>query len=70
MHALSIDLAQYSARARWIMTTAWMLIAAKCVLVWWAMLHWHVPFHPLWIVAPTIAFATLATSLWLTHHDD
>lgn len=70
MHTRSIDLAQYSARARWIMTAAWMLIAAKCVLVWWAMLHWHVPFHPLWIVAPTLAFAALATSLWLTHHDD
>lgn len=49
------------------MAAAWLLIAAKCVLVSWAIAHWHVPLHPAWIVAPTLVFATLATALWLTH---
>ena len=70
MSTLHIDLAQYSSRARWFMLVAWLLIGTKCTLVWWAMLHWQVPFHPLWIVAPTLAFAALATFLWATHHRD
>lgn len=64
------EVAQYSRRVRWFMTIAWALIAAKCVLVWWAIGHWNVPIHPLWIVGPTVAFAALATGLWLTHHED
>ncbi len=50
------------------MAIIWAVILAKCVVIWWAMLHWSVPMHPLWIVAPTLVFATLATALWLTHH--
>jgi hypothetical protein len=34
------------------------------------MQHWSVPFHPLWIVGPTLAFAALATAIWATHHAD
>ena len=47
-----------------------MLILAKCALVWWAMIHWHVPFHPGWIVGPTLLFALLATGLWLGADDE
>ncbi len=65
-----IDIAQYSVRVRWFVAIAWSLIAVKCGLIWWAMIHWSVPFHPLWIVAPTLMFALLATGLWLTHHED
>jgi uncharacterized membrane protein len=65
---LHLDLAQYSKRERWFVAVAWILIAAKCVVVWWAMQHWSVPFHPLWIVGPTLAFAALATAIWATHH--
>lgn len=64
-----IDVAQYSRRMRWIMTVAWMVIAMKCVLVWWAIDYWHVPIHPMWIVAPTLIFAALATLIWATHHE-
>ena len=63
-------LAQYSPIARWFMAVVWLLIALKCALVWWAINAWHVPFHPLWIVIPTVVFATLATGLWLTHHEE
>jgi hypothetical protein len=64
------DLAQYPRRIRWVMALAWLLIAVKCSLVWWAIGRWHMPFHPLWIVAPTIVFAMLATGLWATHHEE
>lgn len=52
------------------MVVAWVLILAKCVLVWWAIGHWHVPLHPAWIVAPTLVFAALATALWVTHREE
>jgi hypothetical protein len=65
-----VDTAQYPQRARWLMAAAWLVIVLKCSLVWWAIGHWNVPFHPLWIVAPTILFAFLATALWLTHHEE
>lgn len=65
---LHIDLAQYPRRVRWFMGLAWLIIMVKCVFVWWAMNHWSVPFHPLWVVGPTITFAALASVIWLTHH--
>lgn len=65
-----IDVRQYSPRVRWLVAIAWALIVVKCALLWWAMLHWSVPFHPLWIVGPTVLFALLATTLWLVHHED
>jgi len=67
---LPIDFAQSPRRVRWFMGIAWVLIVVKCVVVWWAMGHWQVPFHPMWIVGPTVAFATLASALWLTHQED
>ena len=49
------------------MGIAWMIILVKCVVVWWAIERWQMPFHPAWIIAPTIAFAGLASLLWMTH---
>jgi hypothetical protein len=66
-HPVHLDIAQYAPKVRWFMAIAWLLIAVKCVLVSWAIAHWHVPLHPAWIVAPTLVFAALATALWLTH---
>jgi len=63
-------LGQYSSRERWFLAIAWALIAVKCGLIWWAMVHWNVPFHPIWIVGPTLMFALLATSIWATHRED
>lgn len=63
------DLAHYPRRIRWVMGITWLLITVKCTLIWWAIGYWHVPFHPLWIVGPTLAFAILATSMWLTHRE-
>ncbi len=53
------------ARTPLVVTFAWLLILAKCILVTWAVQHWQVPIHPGWIVWPTVAFGALATCLWL-----
>ncbi len=65
-----LEIGQSAARVRWFVAIGWSLIGVKCTLVWWAMVRWNVPFHPLWIVGPTLLFALLATALWLTHHED
>ncbi len=67
---LHVDLTQYSRRVRWLMAILWAIIVAKCIVVRWAVGHWQMPVHPLWIVAPTIIFAGLASILWLTHHEE
>jgi hypothetical protein len=43
----------------------WVLIALKCTLIWWAITAYAVPIDPLWLVVPTVAFALLATGLYL-----
>ena len=62
--------AQYPARMRWFMAIAWLVIAVKCVFVWWAINHWNVALNPLWVIGPTLMFAVLVTGLWLTHRPD
>ncbi len=54
-------------RTALVITLAWVLILAKCILVTWAINRWSVPIHPGWLVWPTLAFATLATGLWVSH---
>jgi uncharacterized membrane protein YgcG len=39
----------------------WVLIALKSAVVVWAVRHYHVPFSPLWVIAPTVVFAILGT---------
>lgn len=70
IHHLQVDATRYPVRMRWFLGVAWVLILVKCTVVWWAMIHWHVPMHPAWIVLPTLLFAGLATGLWLAAHDD
>lgn len=65
-----MNVAQSSRRARWFMTVAWVVVLVKCVVVWWAMLHWHMATHPIWVVGPTLIFAALVTAIWLTHESD
>jgi hypothetical protein len=43
----------------------WILIAIKSAVVWWACRHYALPFHPLWVIAPTVAFAALCTGVYL-----
>ena len=49
---------------KWI-AAGWVLILVNCAVNWWAILAYNVPIHPLWLVAPTIAFAALATALYI-----
>jgi hypothetical protein len=55
---------------RWILSLGWVLILAKCVLVWWAIRHWSVPVNPAIVIVPTLLAAAAATVLWLTHQED
>lgn len=50
-----------SPRVEKIILTCWILIAIKHVAVIWAVHHYHVPFHQLWVNAPTWVFAVVAT---------
>lgn len=63
-------LAQHPKRARWFMAIVWALITVKCGVVWWAMPHWNMPTHPIWVVGPTLIFAGLVTILWLAHREE
>lgn len=67
---LRFHVMQYPPRVRWIMALAWLLIAAKCVLISWAVQAYHMPFRAAWIIVPTLVFAALATVLWLTHEEE
>jgi len=53
-----------SPRVARLILACWILIAIKHVAVIWAVHHYHVPFHQLWVNAPTWIFATAATALY------
>jgi hypothetical protein len=52
-------------RVEQLLIIGWVLIAIKSVLVVWAIHRWHVPFNPLWVIAPTVMFAALCTAIYL-----
>jgi hypothetical protein len=43
---------------------AWVLIAIKHVAVIWAVHHYPIPFHQLWVNFPTWLLGTLATMIY------
>jgi len=45
----------------------WILIAVKHVLIIWACRHYPVPFHQLWVNAPTWLAGVLATGIYYWH---
>ena len=62
----SIEHSDISPRFWTWLAIAWVLVIAKCLMVPWAIGHWHIPFGPAWIVVPTLIFAAVATLLLLT----
>ena len=42
----------------------WVAIAGKCWLTVWLIQKYHVPVHPLWVIAPTVLFALLCTAVY------
>lgn len=53
-----------NARVERLICWCWVLIAAKHVAVTWAVWHYHVPVHQLWINGPTWLLGVLATALY------
>lgn len=45
----------------------WVLIAIKHVAVIYACHHWRVPFHQLWVNAPTWILGVVATLVYYNH---
>ena len=55
------------ARNRWVerlILAGWLAIVVKSFVVIWAIDHWSVPFHPYWIIVPTILMAALCTAVY------
>lgn len=48
-----------------VLVIGWVLIVIKCVLVAWLVGKYHVPIDPMWVIAPSIAFALLCTWVYL-----
>jgi hypothetical protein len=42
----------------------WGLIVFKCFVVVWAVNYFAMPFNPMWVIAPTVTFAFVATSVY------
>jgi len=42
----------------------WGLIVLKTFLVVWAVHHYAMPFSPMWVIAPTVTMAFIATSAY------
>ena len=55
------DAALHRERVERFIYICWGVIAAKAVLVVWAVQRYHIPFHPMWVIGPTVAFAAVAT---------
>ena len=53
-----------SRRMELLIWICWVLIGIKSVVVVWAVRHYHIPFSPLWVILPTIAFAALCTAVY------
>jgi hypothetical protein len=52
-----------------IIQICWGLIAAKSVLVVWLVQRYAMPFHPLWVIGPTVGLAAVATALFYLHRE-
>ena len=48
---------------KWILA-GWVFITIKSFAVIWAIDHWHVPVNPLWVIVPTVLFASLCTLVY------
>ena len=42
----------------------WVVIVAKCFLIWWVIEHFRIPFSPWWVIAPTLIFAAVCTAVY------
>jgi len=65
-HGLSAEELSARRRARMDMVIGlcWGLIVLKTFAVVWIVNHYNMPFNPMWVVAPTVSMAFVATSLY------
>ena len=57
-------LARHRRRVEVLIYVCWGLIVLKAFVVVWAVDYFSIPFNPLWVIAPTVAFAFLATAAY------
>ena len=62
-------LSRHRRRIETLIGVCWGLIVLKCFAVVWVVHHYAMPFSPLWVIAPTVVFAFLATSLYYALRD-
>jgi len=51
-------------RVETLIYVCWGVIVLKMFAVIWAVHHYAMPFNPMWVVAPTVAFAFVATAAY------
>jgi len=51
-------------RVETLIYVCWGLIVLKTFVVIWAVHHFAMPFNPMWVIAPTVTFAFVATSIY------
>lgn len=49
---------------------SWALIVTKCVLASFAIHHWHVPIHDLYVWGPSFIFGGVCTFLYLRREEE
>jgi hypothetical protein len=47
-----------------LLAVCWVLIAVKHLAIIWAVQHYHIPFHQLWINFPTWLLGVIATAVY------
>lgn len=58
------ELSERNRRMERLIGIFWCVIVVKCVLIWWLIKHFRIPFSPWWVVAPTLIFAGLCTAVY------
>lgn len=53
-----------SRRLELVLAVCWVLILAKCAVIYWACHRYQVPISPWWLIGPTLAFAALCTVVY------
>jgi hypothetical protein len=56
--------ARHRRRIETLIYFCWGLIILKTFVVVWAVQHYAMPFSPMWVIAPTVTFAFVATSMY------
>ena len=60
---------QHRRRIETLIYIGWGLIVIKAFVVVWAVDRFAMPFNPLWVIAPTLTFAFLATAAYYLGRD-